>query len=129
MRLVVRSTDMVRSVTAVRMLETAHPVTSVRARATPGTASRRPLRAAAAVYLRVAAMQLDAWNVSPAGQVSRSYRLRGGRGEFDRLAPPAPGMGDGDAAVMDDTRLDLRNAGMSGMQEVGSGVMVRDDGD
>ena len=47
MRLVVRSTDMVRSVTAVRMLETAHPVTSVRARATPGTASRRPPRAAA----------------------------------------------------------------------------------
>ena len=58
-----------------------------------------------AVYLRVAAMQLDAWNVS-AGQVYWSYRLRGGRGEFDRLAPPAPGMGDGDAAVMDDTRLD-----------------------
>ena len=92
MRLVVRSTDMVRSVTAVRMLETAHPVTSVRARATPGTASRRPPRAAA-------------WNVS-AGQVYWSYRLRGGRGEFDCLAPPAPGMGDGDAAVMDDTRLD-----------------------
>lgn len=104
MRLVVRSTDMVRSVTAVRMLETAHPVTSVRARAAgdgvPSPAARRR-----AVYLRVAAMQLDAWNVS-AGQVYWSYRLRGGRGEFDRLAPPAPGMGDGDAAVMDDTRLD-----------------------
>ena len=104
MRLVVRSTDMVRSVTAVRMLETAHPVTSVRAGdagdGVPSPAARRR-----AVYLRVAAMQLDAWNVS-AGQVYWSYRLRGGRGEFDRLAPPAPGMGDGDAAVMDDTRLD-----------------------
>ena len=66
----------------------------------PSPAARRR-----AVYLRVAAMQLDAWNVS-AGQVYWSYRLRGGRGEFDRLAPPAPGMGDGDAAVMDDTRLD-----------------------
>ena len=66
----------------------------------PSPAARRR-----AVYLRVAAMQLDAWNVS-AGQVYWSYRLRGGRGEFDRLASPAPGMGDGDAAVMDDTRLD-----------------------
>ena len=64
-----------------------------------------PVARRRAVYRRVAAMQLDAWNVS-AGQVYWSYRLRGGRGELDRLAPPVPGMGDGDAAVMDDTRLD-----------------------
>ena len=94
MRLVVRSTDMVRSVTAVRDVgDGASGDVGSRAGdagdGVPSPAARRR-----AVYLRVAAMQLDAWNVS-AGQVYWSYRLRGGRGEFDRLAPPAPGMGDG----------------------------------
>lgn len=96
---------MVRSVTAVRMLETAHPVDVGSRAGDAGDGVPSPAARRRAVYLRVAAMQLDAWNVS-AGQVYWSYRLRGGRGEFDRLAPPAPGMGDGDAAVMDDTRLD-----------------------
>ncbi len=89
MRLVVRSTDMVRSVTAVRMLETAHPVTSVRARATPGDGVPSPAARRRAVYLRVAAMQLDAWNVS-AGQVYWSFHCAAVAASLTVCASRAP---------------------------------------